>query len=80
VNEADRAEAEAAVRARLATVPPDYHLDRLAALFAAIRLRMTRDHARGELRPASKHGTPPSHPDHDAGNVGPSAPVSGVGN
>jgi hypothetical protein len=85
----ERAAAEARFRARLAEQPPpdETTITRIAALFAAIRLRIARDDARsfpsgpaGNLRPATKPAPPVSHPDHEGRNVAPSAPVSGVGN
>jgi hypothetical protein len=85
----ERAAADARFRARLAEQPPpdETTITRIAALFAAIRLRIARDDARSfspgpadNLRPATKPAPPVSHPDHGRGNVRPSEPVSGVGN
>jgi hypothetical protein len=66
-------------QARLDALPPptEKQIERIAALFAAIRLRIARDHAR-HSGPATQPDPPLSHPDHDGSNVGPSAHVSGV--
>lgn len=78
MNEADREQAAARFRARLELLPPpdDATIGRIAALFAAIRLRASRDRARAN----SETPPPLSHPDNEGRNVRPSAPVSGVGN
>jgi hypothetical protein len=75
----DREKARARFQARLDALPPptEKQIEQIAALFAAIRLRMARDHARNS-GPASGNGPPLSHPDHEASNVRPSRPVSGV--
>jgi hypothetical protein len=79
VNPEERAAAAARFRARLDQLPEpsETQVSRIAALFAAIRLRITRDHARNS-GPSGDNPTPLSHPDHEASNVRPSAPVSGV--
>ena len=75
----DRAAAAARFRARLDQLPAptETHVQRIANLFAAIRLRITRDHARN-LPPASEPDPPLSQPDHDGSNVSGSSHVSGV--